>query len=282
LVGIENSAIKRFLQCFPEYSGRIFGRNGKQNRSKFCYELYLTDTETDYTCLKSYGFEVMEKIPVLAATFATSTIRNDEAQINAAWDHLYSKWLQDSMFEYTNEPYYEEYIIKNTKPTKLKLYLPIQKRNEEARITLTENPELCFITAKAKGYQAERVASQLVIDYVTQHYPHIINASKELFLQKDSDLHHISTYTCGIRINGNLQLVEDKNITRITTKHHHYLILESTVMGDYDRYVMMLLSFARDNGMSADKEAIFAVYNTAKGAASVSIKVYCPVKIVIK
>ena len=52
-----------------------------------------------------------------------------------AWDYLYSEWLQNSVFEYTDEPYYEEYILKNGNSVKLKLYLLIRERKEETKIT---------------------------------------------------------------------------------------------------------------------------------------------------
>lgn len=274
LTNIENMAINTFLQVFSDYNGRIFGRNGKQEGNKFCYELYLTDTCIDRDKIKSYGFEITQKVPCFAATFATSTVRNDELKINAAWDYLYSGWLQNSMFEYTDEPYYEEYIIKNGKPFKLKLYLPIRKRSEETKITLTNNPGLCFITAKAKGYNAEKIASKTVVDYLSAHYPYIVKSSKELYLRKESNF-----YVCGVRVNSELRLVEDENITVITTDQNNYLVLVSSVMGDYDRYADMLLSFVRDNGMDADRKGIFAVYSAKESFDKLSIKIYCPVKI---
>ena len=277
LTDIENTAVKTLLQAFPNYNGRIFGRNGKQKESRFCYELYLSDTETDYSKLELFDFEIMGLIPCFTSIFATSTVRNDEPKINAAWDYLYSEWLQHSMFTYADKPYYEEYIIKNGKPVKLKLYLPIRKRSEEMKIILIGNPGLRFITAKAKGYNAEKIASQTVVDYIKKHYPHVVNSSKDLYLHKD-----VNSYTCGVRVDSELPLVEDENITSLITEHNHCLVLESSVMGDYDRYADTLFSFAHDNGMDADRKEVFAVYNTAKGIDSVSIKMYCPVKIVIK
>jgi len=277
LSNIETMAVATFLQVFSDYNGRIFGRNGKQKDNRFCYELYVTDTEADYKPLQSYGFEVTQEVPALAATFATSTVRNDEPKINAAWNYLYSKWLQDSMFEYTDEPYYEEYIVRNAKPVKVKLYLPIRKRSEETKITLISNPGLCFVTAKAKGYNAEKIASQTVVDYITNYYSHIVPTSKDLYVRKE-----VNAYVCGVRVNPEIQFAENENIRAITTMHPYYLVLESNVMGDYDRYAAMLLSFAQDNGMSIEQKELFCVYNTQKGVDNVSIKMVCPVNIVIK
>lgn len=274
LANIENRALTAFLQAFPDYNGQIFGRNGKQGGSGFCYELYLTDTSKNYDLLISYGFVITQVVSGFTATFATSTVQNDEQKINAAWDYLYSEWLQNSMFEYTGEPYYEEYLWKNGKPAKLKLRLPIQKRSEETKITLINNPGLRFIAAKGKGYNAEEIASQRVIDYLTAHHPYIINISKELYLLKD-----INTYICGVRVNPELRLVKDENILSITTDQSNYLLLTSSVMGDYDRYADMLFAFAHDNGMDADKKEIFAVYDGGESFNNLKIKMYCPIKI---
>ncbi len=274
LTNIENIAIRKFMNTIPNYSGRIFGRNGKQVGNKFCYELYLTDTKCDYSVLNSCGFKIEYEIPCINAMFATSLVHNNEQQINTAWDYLYSEWLQNSMFEYTGNPYYEEYIIKNGKTTKLKLYLPIRERTEITKISLIKNPELHFITAKATGYNAEEIASEIVMKYITSNYPYIISTSKELYLHKG-----INSCNCGVRINSGLRLVKDKNIISFTTNSNNYLVLESNVMGDYDRYAEMLYAFAFDNGMNIDKKEIFAVYEAKEDFNNLKIKMYCPIKI---
>ena len=271
---IENRAVKAFLTAVPDYRGRIFGRNGKQKGNRLCYELYLTDIESDYTRLGQYGFELAGVTPYSTATFATSLVRNDEQRINAAWDYLYAEWLQHSMFQYTDAPYFEEYLLHNGKPVKLKLYLPIHKRDEDTKITLAGNPELRFVTAKARGRNAEKIASQTVVDYFTRHYPYLMKSSTAFYLQKDAD-----TYVCGIRIHRELQTIKEKNIDSIHTDQSHYLVLESRVMGDYDRYADLLLSFARDNGMAADSKDIFAVYHANESFDHLSINMYCPVQI---
>ena len=274
LTKIENKAISTFMRVFPDYSGRIFGRNGKQEGSKFRYELYLTDTTKNYDILKSYGFGTAKEISCFTTTFATSTVNNIENKINIAWDYLYSQWLHNSMFEYTDKPYFEEYILKNKKPVKLKLYLPIREQSKETKITLINNPKLRFITAKAKGYNAEEIASQIVIDYLTEYYPFIINTSKELYLKKETN-----AYVCGVKINTKLPLVIDKNIVNFVTKSNNYLVLESGIMGDYDRYADMLLLFAHDNGIDAIDDEMFAVYHMNESFDNPKIKMYCPIRI---
>ena len=274
LAGIENIAVGTFLRLFPDYSGRIFGRNGKQESNKFCYELCLTDININYDKLQAYGFVINQEILCFSATFAASTVKNDERQINAAWNYLYSYWLHNSMFEYTDENYYEEYILKNGRPVKLKLYLPIRKRGEDTKITLVNNPELRFIVSKAKGNNAEKIASRTVINYLTAYYPYVVKTSKEFYLRQEFD-----SYTCGVRINSDMAADRAVNIEIIGTEQNNYIVLESSVMGDYERYAGMLLSFAGDNGMTANKNGLFAVYDAKDNFENPKIKMYCPVKI---
>ena len=277
LTDIETQAVGALMRACPDYSGRIFGRNGKQKDNRSCYELYLTDTGADRGELGLSGFDVKEVTPCITSVFAKSTVPYDEPKINAAWDYLYSDWLQNSMFEYADQPYYEEYILKNGKPVKLKLYLPIRKRGEDTKITLTGNPGLRFITAQATGQDAEKIASRTVVDYVTKRYPHIVKSSKDLYVRKEANAH-----ICGVRIDPELRPAETDNISVTITEHDNYLVLESSVMGDYGRHAGTLLAFARTNGMDADGNGIFAIYNTSKGVDNVSVKMYLPVQIVIK
>ena len=144
---------------------------------------------------------------------------------------------------------------------------------ERTHFYLTGNPGLHFVTAKAKGYHAERIASQLVVDYLTAHYPYAVKTSKDLYLRKN-----MNSYICGVRVDPELQPVKDENIFCIKTEQNNYLVLESSVIGDYDRYADMLLSFARDNGITVEKKDIFAVYDAKINFDILSIRMYGKVK----
>ncbi len=270
---IENKAVNTFLNIVPDYKGRIFGRNGKSEINKFCYELYLTDTERDYTILKEHGYVLSKINTQFTAIFATSTVKNNENKINSAWNYLYQTWLQSSMFEYTHEPYYEEYILQDGKPKKLKLYLPVKKREEEMKITLINNPDLHFIISRNKGYNAEKISSKTVIDYLSEHHPHIIKDLKEFYLHKE-----IYSCACGVKINCELEIKNDKNVENMSTCKGNYLMLTSNIMGNYDQYASLLLSFASNNGMIADNRNVFAVYDAKENFDNPKIRMYCPVR----
>lgn len=274
LKDIENRAINAFLELTPEYSGRIFGRNGKQNSTRFCYELYLTDTDNIHKAFENNNFEISHMKASVVSVFAASVVQNEEAKINAAWDYLYFQWLPNSMFEYTDEPYFEEYILKNGKPVKLKLYLPIKKRSEETGIILMNNPRLRFVVSKAKGYDAEKIASKTVMDYLSAHYPYIVKMTKEFYLYKE-----MNTCVCGVRTYSELQNPDSENVENFVMEDGNYLVLDSSVTGDYERYADMLLTFAQDNGMIAERKNIFAVYDVKDSYDNPKIRMYCKIKI---
>lgn len=178
------------------------------------------------------------------------------------------------MFEYADEPYFEEYIFKGSKPVRLKLYLPIQRRSEETKITLIGNPNLRFATAKAKGHNAEEIASRKVIEYLSAHYRHTIDSLTEFYVYKEEN-----SCVCGVMLNSEFLMTEDEHVVQTDTGQGNYLLLESNVMGDYHRYAELLLSFAWENGMKADKSGVFAVYDASESFVNLKIKMYCPVNI---
>lgn len=108
---------------------------------------------------------------------------------------------------------------------------------------------------------------------MSAYYPQIVKTSRELYLHKGTNC-----FVCGVRVHSELRIADTETIECITTNHSKYLVLESSVMGDYDRYAELLLSFARDNGMVGGKEGIFAVYDAKESYDRLGIKMYCPIK----
>ena len=113
-------------------------------------------------------------------------------------------------------------------------------------------------------------------DSIVEHrrdFPNLLGRAKNTALYL-----YANSYICGVRVDSELQPKEDDNVFCINTEQNNYLVLESNVMGDYDRYADMLLTFAWGNGMAADKKDIFAVYNAKISFDNLSLKMYCPVK----
>jgi len=267
--GIEERATAAFLALAPGFRGRLFGRNGKQHGAKSCYELYITDYERLLPMLRNSTFEMGDPRPAMNTLFATTTAPNEESQINAAWDYLYLTWLAGSMFERTDQPYFEEYRLKKGQPVKLRLFLPIQKRADATNITLEADPALHFVVATAK---TEKAASRAVMDFLKAQHPNILRSASESYLQQNA-----GGYTCGVRINAPLDapMCTPTGVHSLTPESGHYLVLHSTVMGNYDTLRERLLTFAGGNGMAAHREDCFAVYDAHCGYDNLGMKMYC-------
>ena len=256
--GIEDRALEQFFTLAPDYRGRLFGRNGKQRGVNSCYELYVTDYER-LPPLKNSAFEPGEVRPAISALFATTAAPNEEARINAAWDYLCLAWLAGSMFERAEQPYFEEYVMKRNECAKLRLYLPIQKRADCANITLEQNPALHFVTATAK---TEKAASRAAVSA----FPQAAREAREFYVRQDAE-----GCTCGLGVSA------PSDGRALTPPPGRYLVLHSRVMGEYDALRGLLLAFAEGNGMLAQREGCFAVYDARGGYENPGMRVYCPV-----
>ncbi|MDR1328360.1 MAG: AraC family transcriptional regulator [Oscillospiraceae bacterium] len=280
-IGIEDAAVGELFRQFPDYSGRVFGRDGKQRGARFCYELYLTESAPGLACFEPGGDR-----PEFTARFATTAAANSEEQINGAWDALCNIWLPSSMFERSDSPYFEEYVLKNGAVAKLKLYLPIQKRLDAPRFRIVENPGLRFAVADASGAGAEKRASQAVMDFLTERYPRAAQSAREFYVRRSG-----ASYTCGARLDTqhiesprqvaglagdravSVQMLSS-SIRTLEVNAGRYLVLESGVMGDYELYSELLDKFARENGFALDPESAFALYDASGGFDSPRMKVF--------
>ncbi len=273
LRGIENKAISLFLHHNPDYSKRIFGRNGKRQGDMLCYELYVEGTDD----LNTNGFKLAHKHPEYKRIFAQTRVKNMEDEINAAWDYLYSSWLPGSMFDYSGQQdnsfesrYFEEYYYKNSRPQRLKLYLPIVQKKELMKISVEEIPSMRFLVSRRRGLNAEKEASRDVVEYLSENYPYIIKNSREFFFRQKDDC-----FTCGVKINTDLRIGRDVHIKNYEKQSFGVLYLN--VIGDYERFAAILMAWLWENNFTASGEP-FAVYDTDQSYDSPQMKLYCPIE----
>lgn len=185
LIGIEDKAIA----TLGEINCRIFGRNGKQIGNRFCYEVM---TEINVT-----GSD----LPGKTGTYATCVVKYNEQDINNGWNYLFNIWLSASMFEQSEDGYFEEYLFRNGKPHKLKLYLAVKKRKTAQHITISQIPEMTFIIARKKGSKAEQKASEKVMGFLQERYPILIRSAQRFYVCAYGDV-----YECGVECGGELKL----------------------------------------------------------------------------
>lgn len=166
LLDIENRAIYYLQSVLPTYNGKLFGRNGHQQGNKFYYELFIEYDEKHINKIDKSDFKELTILSSYKAVFAQTAVNNIMQDINEAWDFLYGHWLKNSMFEIDNIPYFEEYIVKNNKIKQLVLHIPVKPRENFRKINIQYFEERLFITASQKGINAEKSASNIVVDFV--------------------------------------------------------------------------------------------------------------------
>lgn len=268
LIGIEDRAVSYLFLLAPGYTGRIFGRNGPQTKKGFCYELYLTGAVDNISHFKKEQFN---------AVFACTLIRNNSNAANSAWDYLYNIWLPASMFEYTGEPYFEEFLInKNGVADKLKLYLPVKKNNDYLKIKLERIPPARYLVSAATGTDAERASSKAIINYMSNFCPSLLNSAKEYYLQKNT-----GSCVSGVSIYNETPVLSKPSAVRLVDNPSGlYAVLYADNTGDYYAYRDMLLFWARDNGIAINGDELYCVYNVTNGFSCPSVRFFCPVNMV--
>ena len=259
LSGIEDRAIA----SLKDIRGRVFGRNGKQTGNKFCYECMTEAGEGTKT-----------------GTYATCTVDYNERDIASAWNYLYNTWLPASMFEQSEDAYFEEYLLKNGKPCKLKLYLPVKKQKRAQHITLSKIPETAFITAKEKGPDAERKASESVISFLREHYPNIIQNARQFYVSS-----HEGFYECGVECAEKLPLPPESRCKLLSIPDGEYAVLPDDCLGDIGVGTEKINTWLKNNGIAHENRPAFAVYEAPGGnfdAENIRMKLYKLIKMTKK
>ncbi len=255
LIGIEDKAISEL----GEMKGRVFGRNANQIDSRFCYEVM-----TEISGLDKSG------------TYATCIVNYNEKDINDGWNYLYNIWLLTSMFEQSDDEYFEEYIFKNGKPYKLKLYLPVRKCKTSHHITISQVSEMYFVVAREIGNNAEHKASEKLMNFFNKNYPLLVENAKHFYV-----CNYNSTCKCGIECGSTLRLSLNSDFEIIHIPTGKYAILQGDCIGDVQVGVEKINLWLKNNSIAHEEKSVFAIYeilNDKYDIENISMKLYKAIK----
>lgn len=243
LIGIENKAIGSLGQI----AGRVFGRNGKQIESQFCYEVMMEQAGNTAGVGKT-------------DLYATCVVNYNESAINDGWNYLYNTWLSASMFEESGNAYFEEYIFQDGSPHKLKLYLPVKKREKEQHISISFTSEMVFVIARESGYNAERKASEKVMTYLQEYHPLIIRNAQKFYVCA-----YDNVYECGIECGNGFKLPNNSGLEIMHIPVGRYAVLPDDRLGDISMGAAKMDLWLVNNAISHENTPVFAVYETLNG-----------------
>jgi len=239
LIGIEDKAIA----SLGAITGRVFGRNGKQIGSQLCYEVMTERNGVGKADL-----------------YATCVVNYNEPEINDGWNYLYNVWLSASMFEESGNAYFEEYVFQNGKPRKLKLYLPVKKRKREQHITIMTVTEMAFIIARESGYNAERKASEKVMNFLQEHHPLLVRNARKFYVCAYGDV-----CECGMECGEGFKLPNGIGLEIVSIPAGQYAVLPDDRLGDMRMGGAKIELWLHNNSIAHENKPVFAVYETSNG-----------------
>ncbi|MEO3945679.1 helix-turn-helix domain-containing protein [Gorillibacterium sp. CAU 1737] len=272
LIGIEHRAVSSFLTRFPEYKGRLIGRNEKQVGKLYSYQLQVEYSETFIERIRSSGFLLSLINPPVTQLYAKILVKNDEALINDTWDFLYSQWMKNSMFEQDDAPYFEEYIRKNGTIQKLALHLPIKLRSEGPTIRITTRKEQWVLASTQRGAHAEKGTAKVLAEFLSRQYPYLLKTQTEYYLSKEGDC-----CTSGVFLNESRYIPDDGSLSMIVIPGGTYAVLEGNCYGKSSDDELILRRWLDENGFEPDRPS-FLLYDVSAGTEREHIRVRTYIK----
>lgn len=248
--GIEDKA----LAAQGELAGRVFGRNGRQSGGRFCYEM-MTERPGDGR----------------TGMFATAVVRYRQPEIRAGWDYLYNTWLPASMFE-ASEDYFEEYLLQNGRPRRLKLYLPVKKKKCAEHIAVATLPAKAFLIARETGPQAEQRASGRVMDFLQEHHPFLIQSARRFYVSAQGD-----ACECGVECDDGYRLPAGCSVGLLRIPAGRYAVLPEQCLGDMRAGGAKLEKWLQHSGVAQPDGPVFAEYELPAGSfdcSGIRMKLY--------
>lgn len=275
LSGIENRAVNTLLSLLPKYEGRIFGRNGKQLGTRFCYELFLEFDSFILNKLEGSAFKEISILPEITLSFAKTTVKNEDNEIGLAWDYLYINWLRTSMFTQNDRNYFEEYIHKGGQVKKLILYLPVNKRTDYNKISLNFCEEMVFLVSSGKGCNAEENASKTVMNFLSEYNSYAIKTARQFYLARNG-----MDCTCGVRLEKALDVSLSSGLEILHLAEGSYAVLESGCCSNSSVFESLLLSWINEHGLIKDNIPAFTIYETNGNfePEAIKMKIYIKLK----
>jgi AraC-like DNA-binding protein len=266
LRGIENRALERLSAALPDYEGRVFGKNGSRKDALFCYELFIERPTGSPETFTARGFFSLEPVTIANGLYATTLVKNNDAAIGRAWDYLYNSWLKTSMFKQEDAPYFEEYILRDGKTKRLKLYLPVKKREGYDQIRLNHYDDMLFLVSRASGANAEEKAAGTVIDFLSGNAPPLLKDTRRFYVAKSG-----ADFICGVELTHPLLVPEDQGLSTLCVEGGDFAVLAGGCTGDSAVLESVLRAWVREAGYH-ETGAPFAVYETDDGFGTRNVR----------
>lgn len=172
--GLEGEACSQFLSLLTEEGidtsqMRLFGWNVdlEEGAPPFGYQLMAVAPKKMEGLVDHPN---LRPITISGGIYAvTWTPRNTGTEIVNAWNRLLSEWLPLSTFELGDHGFLEEYQQYNGRISRLKLYLPVRRSQQNETIAITVQEKLEVIRFRAEGSDCVTRADESAINWITHN-----------------------------------------------------------------------------------------------------------------
>ncbi|WP_193726935.1 helix-turn-helix domain-containing protein [Paenibacillus guangzhouensis] len=167
--GLEESSLSEFranLSKLDISQMRLFGWNvNLEGANPYGYQMVAV-SEKVYPA-EHQGIQPFRLMGGLYAV--TSIPKGSGSEIVAAWNRLLSEWLPLSTFELGEHGFLEEYQQCNSQIVRLKLYLPVKRRQKTETIQIMVRPSVRVVSFRAQGVDCVARADEASLDWLARN-----------------------------------------------------------------------------------------------------------------
>ncbi len=169
--GIEDEAILRFRDVLAACDidmgkMKLWGWNVDrgEDEPKYGYQLVaIGDTE------HLGGDPQLGRVDIPGGLYAATWITAESgSDIVAAWNRLLAEWLPRSTFELGRHGFLEEYQQYNGRIVRLKLFLPVSRRQTTETIDIVTLKDVRTIRFRAEGPDCAKVADDAAVEWISK------------------------------------------------------------------------------------------------------------------
>ncbi|WP_027084617.1 helix-turn-helix domain-containing protein [Cohnella panacarvi] len=170
--GIEDEAIRRFRNALAACDidlgkMKLWGWNVDKDAvaPKFGYQLVATGDTASIP-----GHPRLRTVDVPGGLYAATWVAAQSGSaIVAAWNRMLSEWLPGSTFELGSHGFLEEFQQYNGRIVRLKLFLPVSRRQATETIDIVTRKEARTIRFRAEGPDCAKLADEAAVEWILKH-----------------------------------------------------------------------------------------------------------------
>jgi AraC family transcriptional regulator len=170
--GLEDEAIEQFRNILAKSNldagkMKIFGWNVDLDEeiSRNCYQMIAVGKSEQYTTNPT-----LQLTKIQGGLYAVTRISAESGStIIAAWNRLLSEWLPQSTFELGNHGFLEEYQQYSGQIARLKLYLPVRRRQVSETIEIVTRSAWKVICFRSEGADCSSLADKASVNWLVRN-----------------------------------------------------------------------------------------------------------------